>query len=104
MGSLDRKVVLVTGSNTGIGYETVKALLQSEKLYHVFLCSRYVARGQQALEQLQKECPAVANTVQLLQLDVADDESIQKAYDEVKTTVGRLDVLINNAGIVPSMP
>lgn len=93
------KVVLVTGGNNGIGYETVKALLQSEKAaYHILLGSRSLEKGNRAIETLHQECPQATNTVELVQLDVTSDESIEKAFEQVKSNHGRLDVLINNAG------
>jgi NAD(P)-dependent dehydrogenase (short-subunit alcohol dehydrogenase family) len=92
------KVILVTGGNSGIGYETVKALLQSKKPYHVLLGSRSLEKAQAALEDLQKECPQTSNTVQVVQVDLTNDESIEKAFEQVKHNPGRLDTLINNAG------
>lgn len=93
-----RKVVLVTGGNNGIGYETVKALLESEKPYHVLMGSRSLQRAESAIETLKTEVPETSNTVEILQLDLTSDESIEKAFEEVKGRHGYLDVLINNAG------
>ncbi|KAI0100873.1 NAD(P)-binding protein [Nemania sp. FL0031] len=92
------KVVLVTGANNGIGYETVKAFLQSPNRYHVYLGSRSLEKGKKALEKVQSECPNTTNTVELLQLDLNSDESIERAFEVIKDGRGRLDVLINNAG------
>ena len=93
------KVVLVTGANGGIGYETVKALLESNKSkYQVFLGSRSVKKGKLAIEKLHEEVPETRSTVELIQVDVTSDESIQKAFDQVSASPGYLDVLINNAG------
>ncbi|KAM5354716.1 hypothetical protein ACJ41O_001363 [Fusarium nematophilum] len=92
------KVVLVTGASNGIGYETVKAFLQSPNPYHVFLGSRSLQKGNDVLQQIRAECPGVTNTVELLQLDLNSDESIEKAFEVVKNSYGRVDVLINNAG------
>ena len=94
-----RKIALVTGGNSGIGYETVKALLQSEKPYHVLLGSRSVDKGKLALETLRKECPESTNTVEMIQVDLTSDESIEKAFEQVKSSSGRVDALINNAGM-----
>jgi len=100
MGSAEKKIVLITGANSGIGYEAVKALLESNKAqYHVYLCSRDLEKGKKALEQIRAEVPSVTSTVELLQLDVTDDDSIKKAYEHVQSTQGRLDALINNAGM-----
>ena len=93
------KIVLVTGGNNGIGYETVKALLQSEKAYHVLLGSRSPEKAKLAIETLHKECPELTNTVEAIQVDLTSDESIEKAFEQVKASSGHIDVLINNAGV-----
>jgi hypothetical protein len=94
-----RKIVLVTGGNNGIGYETVKALLESQKPYHVLMGSRSIEKAKTAIEKLKAEVPETSNTVELLQVDLTSDESIEKAFEEVKGKHGYLDVLINNAGM-----
>lgn len=93
-----KKIVLVTGASKSTGYEVVKALLQSDKPYHVFLGSRLLERGQQAVATLQKECADSSNTVEAIQVDITSDLSIEKAFQTVKASVGRIDALINNAG------
>lgn len=92
------KVVLVTGGNNGIGYETVKAFLQSDKAYHVLLGSRSLEKAKLAIETLHKECPESTNTVEAVQVDLTSDESIEKAFEQVKASPGHIDALINNAG------
>jgi NAD(P)-dependent dehydrogenase (short-subunit alcohol dehydrogenase family) len=92
------KIVLVTGANSGIGYETVKTFLQSPNPYHVYLGSRSLETGKKALQRIQNETLSAVNTVELLQIDLSSDESIEKAFEVVKEGPGRLDVLINNAG------
>lgn len=93
------KVVLVTGGNNGIGYETVKALLESDVTYRILVGSRSIDKAKTAIESLQKECPESKSTLEVVQLDLTSDESIEKAFEQVKTDVGYLDVLINNAGM-----
>ena len=93
------KTVLVTGGNTGIGYEIVKALLQSDKAYHIFLGSRSLDKGKIAIETLHKECPESNNVIEAVQVDLTSDESIEKAFEHVAASFNKLDVLINNAGI-----
>ena len=93
------KVVLVTGGNNGIGYETVKALLQSEKPYQILLGSRSLEKAKLAIETLHKEFPESTNTVEVVQVDLTSDESIEKAFEQVKASSGHIDVLINNAGM-----
>ena len=93
------KVVVVTGANDGIGYEAVRAFLESDKAkYHVFLGSRSVEKGQAAIERLHQEVPQPNGTVELLQVDVTSDESIEKAFEQVKAKPGHIDALVNNAG------
>ena len=97
------KVVLVTGGNNGIGYETVKAFLQSDKAYHVLLGSRSLEKAKLAIETLHKECPESTNTVEAVQVDLTSDESIEKAFEQVKASPGYIDALINNAGMHTSL-
>ena len=97
------KVVLVTGGNSGIGYETVKAFLQSDKAYHVLLGSRSLGKANLAIETLRKECPESTNNVEAVEVDLTSDESIEKAFKQVKASPGHIDALINNAGMHTSL-
>ncbi|KFY21295.1 hypothetical protein V493_07515 [Pseudogymnoascus sp. VKM F-4281 (FW-2241)] len=113
------EIILVTGASKSIGYEVVKALLQSDESYHVFLGSRSLERGQQAVSTLRnecadslgprekgcalKECPSCFNVVEAIQVDIASDLSIEKAFETVKASVGRIDVLINCAGVIKDL-
>ena len=93
-----KKVAFVSGANSGVGYETVKALLQSHKPYHVLLGSRSIQKAKLAVETLRKDCPDTTNTVEILEVDLTSDESIQTAFEQVKASPGHVDALINNAG------
>lgn len=92
------QVVLITGANTGIGLETVRALLKSSQQYHVLLCGRSLQKAQDAAKAIKAEIPQTSSEVTALQLDVTDDESITRAFEEVEKRVGRVDALVNNAG------
>lgn len=92
------RVVLVTGANGGIGYEIVKAFLQSARSYHIFLASRDLDRGLSAVATLKTEVPNSMNTVEAIQVDLTSDESIYESYKRVQSKPGQLDYLINNAG------
>jgi NAD(P)-dependent dehydrogenase (short-subunit alcohol dehydrogenase family) len=92
------QIVLITGTNTGSGYKTVKTFLQCPNQYHVYLGSRPLEDGKKALQELRGETSGATNIVELLQIDLSSDESIEKAFEVVKKRPGRLDVLINNAG------
>lgn len=93
-----KEIVFITGANTGIGYEATKALLQSSKPYHVLLGSRDESKGAAAAQKLKEEAPNTASTVEVVQIDITDDDSIHKAIAYIKEKFGKLDVLINNAG------
>lgn len=94
----DKELVLITGANTGIGLEAVKALFRSPKTYHVLLGSRTPSNADKAIAQLEEEFPHDKSTVEPVQIDIADDESIRKLFEHVESNYGRLDVLVNNAG------
>jgi NAD(P)-dependent dehydrogenase (short-subunit alcohol dehydrogenase family) len=94
-----RKIVIVTGGNGGIGYEAVKALLVSQKPYHILMGSRSLEKAKVAIEALQSEHPEATNTVESIQLDLTSDDSIEAAFEQVKDSHGHIDVLVNNAGM-----
>ena len=97
--SLKSKTALVTGGNIGLGLETVKAL--ASKGAQVFLAARNEEKGTRAVDEVRKLYPSAS--VQLLLLDLASQKSIKEAAAQVKTSVEKLDFLINNAGIM-AMP
>jgi NAD(P)-dependent dehydrogenase (short-subunit alcohol dehydrogenase family) len=94
----EKDIVFITGANTGIGFEVVKALLQSPKGYHILLGSRSLEKGKEAISQLAEVLEGSSNTVELVEIDVTVDETINKAAELVEAKFGRLDALVNNAG------
>ena len=98
MASNDKKIILITGANTGIGYETVRALLQTPQVYHVLLGSRSLEKGNGAKAALENEFPGTKSTIEVLQVDVTSDDSINAAFEKVQAAHGRIDCLLNNAG------
>ncbi|KAL8858262.1 MAG: hypothetical protein Q9178_005274 [Gyalolechia marmorata] len=94
-----KKLILITGANGGIGLELARQLLaDSEK--HVLLGSRSIEKGKTAINELQSLQPK--GTVELVQVDVTSEESVEAAAREVENKHGRLDALVNNAGIAGS--
>ncbi|KAJ7641033.1 hypothetical protein FB45DRAFT_737919 [Roridomyces roridus] len=87
------KIILVTGSNTGIGYSLVELL--AAKGHTVYLASRGEAAGLEAIAKLKQEKNL---DVKFVQLDVTDDASIKAAVATIEKAEGKLDVLVNNAG------
>ena len=90
---MDKKIILVTGSNKGIGYEVVRQLAKLG--YEVILTARDEAKGLEAKKKLKSE----NLDAQFIPLEITDEASIQQAVAKVKSDFGKLDVLINNAGI-----
>ncbi|KAL5584156.1 hypothetical protein FOVSG1_015507 [Fusarium oxysporum f. sp. vasinfectum] len=91
-----RKLVLVTGANTGLGFQIVKAICGSDKGYEVLVGGRSIQKAEQAVKNLKEEFPS--SHLHAIQVDIEDDASIASAFEYVKTKYGKLDALINNAG------
>jgi NADP-dependent 3-hydroxy acid dehydrogenase YdfG len=91
-------IVFITGTNTGLGFETVKSLIQTSQTYTVILGSRSLAKGEEAAEQLRKEFPNTTSTIEVVSIDIESDESIEKVYETISSKHDHIDVLVNNAG------
>ncbi|KAI1137603.1 NAD(P)-binding protein [Hypoxylon sp. FL0543] len=94
----EKKIVLVTGGNTGLGYEIVKALYQTDTPYEIIIGCRTPSKGEDAIAKLRKEVPQSPSSLSVLQVDLNSDESLEKAVGTLQSKYGRLDVLVNNAG------
>jgi NAD(P)-dependent dehydrogenase (short-subunit alcohol dehydrogenase family) len=88
-----KKVALITGANKGLGYEMAKQLAQAG--VKVVVAARDTAKGEAAVEKLKHE----SVDVEFLKLDVTDKEDFPKAAEFIESKFGKLDILINNAGI-----
>jgi len=91
----DVRIALVSGSNRGLGYETLKQL--AKQGMRVILTSRDEPRGQESARRLRSEVGE--DRVVFHQLDVTDLGSVDRLYGFIKGHFGRLDVLVNNAGV-----
>ena len=91
-------VVLVTGANTGLGFQIVRSLYGSKHPFQIIVGGRSIAKAGQAVKDLAAEFPSSSISVWPLQVDIESDESIQNAFEEVQSKCGRVDVLVNNAG------
>ncbi|KAI1803937.1 NAD(P)-binding protein [Daldinia bambusicola] len=100
----EKKVVLVTGGNTGLGFEIAKALCQSETPYEIIIGTRTVSKGEDAIATLRKEYPQSASSLSVLQVDLDSDASLETAIETIENQYGQLDALVNNAGGSFDMP
>ncbi len=89
----NKKVALVTGANKGLGFATAKLLGKSD--YFVMIGARDEERGYEAELRLKSEMIKA----EFVLLDVTDGEHISSAVARVSQEFGKLDVLVNNAGI-----
>ena len=94
------KRIVVTGANKGIGLAIVKRLLKENPDVYVYLGSRDIERGLAAIEQIGLEIgPAAKDRVELLQIDVSSDASVQKAAESIRKSLdGSIYGVVNNAG------
>lgn len=86
----------MTGGNSGLGYETVRAL--AKKNAEVILACRNLAKGMEAIEKIKSEENNII--IQAMQLDLSDLKSVHQFAEEYLNQYKTLDVLINNAGIM----
>ena len=86
------KVALVTGSSSGIGYETALALARDG--YHTFASMRDTSKA----EELKKTANKENLPITVIELDVDNEASIVEAIKKVMSDANRIDVLVNNAG------
>ena len=86
------KIALVTGSSSGIGLETSLALARDG--FYTFATMRDIGKGEKIKECIKKE----DLNIEILELDVDDEESVNKTIKTILEKKDRIDVLVNNAG------
>ena len=92
-------IVLITGANRSIGLETAKQL--SAKGLFVYLGSRDLAKGEAIVKELNEQG---FNNIKAIEIDVTNQESVLAAKNNIEQEHGKLDILINNAGILGTQP
>src|SRR3954463_10182831 len=90
------RTAVVTGANTGLGYETAAAL--AAKGAHVVLAVRNTDKGQAAADLISRRSPGASVAVQ--ELDLTSLESVRAAAEQLRAAHDSIDLLINNAGVM----
>ncbi len=90
------RVAIVTGANSGIGYETAKAL--ADKGATVIMACRSRDKAHKAVENIRRDVPQA--DLPIMRIDLADLESVQEFANTFRSRYDRLDLLINNAGVM----
>ncbi|KAJ3529661.1 hypothetical protein NM208_g9659 [Fusarium decemcellulare] len=95
---LSGQVIIVTGGNAGLGLETIKQLSQHNPA-RIYLAARSEEKAEAAIKQIKEGNPKTS-PISFLQLDLASFASIRAAAETFTKSESRLDILINNAGIM----
>lgn len=93
---LSGKIIIITGANSGIGFEAAREL--ARKGAEVILASRDPIKADQAILRIKEEYPGAK--LKFIELNLTSLESIRKFAEEFKLNYSRLDILLNNAGIM----
>ncbi|KAG6967592.1 hypothetical protein JG688_00006225 [Phytophthora aleatoria] len=96
------KVAVVTGGNSGIGFSTALELVR--KGVHVILACRNAERAQKAVNAIKAELEPETAAVEFLLLDLSDLDSVRAFVDTFQAKFDRLDLLVNNGGILVPHP
>merc|ERR1711953_1291942 len=93
------KHILVTGASSGIGLALCKLLIRDHSCY-VYLGSRNVTKGETAKKTILQEVPDKADMIEVIQIDVGNNDSVQAAAKSLRDRGVKLYALVNNAGMV----
>ncbi|XP_075983661.1 3-oxoacyl-[acyl-carrier-protein] reductase FabG-like [Anticarsia gemmatalis] len=92
--SFKDKVVIVTGGNAGIGATTAEEFAKEGAKVVI------VGRNQENLNKVQKSCEDIGATVLSIKADITKDEEAKSVIDQTVDKFGKIDVLVNNAGLL----
>lgn len=92
------KVVLITGGSSGIGKETAKKFLEQNAIVYI------IGRNKTILQSARGELESTHNSVSTIPADISNPDDCKKAIDIVNEKEGRLDILVNSAGVYVEAP
>jgi NAD(P)-dependent dehydrogenase (short-subunit alcohol dehydrogenase family) len=88
----EKKVAIITGSSSGIGFET--SLILARNGFHTYAAVRNLDKSQPLIDMAKKD----GLSIQAIELDVSNDKSVKDAINKVLSENKRIDVVVNNAG------
>ncbi|ETS82103.1 hypothetical protein PFICI_07105 [Pestalotiopsis fici W106-1] len=100
---LSGKVIIVTGGSSGLGKESVLQLAKHDPAV-IYLTARTKARGETAIEEILQAVPKAKGKIRFLELDLGSLASVKMAAESFLEQSERLDILMNNAGLMASPP
>ncbi|KAI0167759.1 hypothetical protein BJ166DRAFT_480095 [Pestalotiopsis sp. NC0098] len=100
---LSGKIIIVTGGSSGLGKESVLQLAKHDPAV-IYLTARTKVRGEAAIEEILQAVPKAKGKIRFLELDLGSLASVKKAAESFLQQSDRLDILMNNAGLMASPP
>ena len=100
---LSGKVILITGANGGLGYESLIHIAPHNPS-KIYLCARSKEKYETAMKGINERIPGHTDSIKYLELDLTSLASVKKAAEMFLAENERLDILMNNAGIMASPP
>lgn len=96
----DQRIAIVTGANNGIGFETARGMANAG--YVTIMACRSLPKAEEAAESIRKALPQAQ--LEVMELDLSDLQSVRTFADAFRDRFPRLNILINNAGILSYSP
>jgi Short-chain alcohol dehydrogenase of unknown specificity len=96
IGSLEGKTIIITGGSSGIGLEAARVL--SSKGANVIIAVRNLEKGESAAREIKEVYPKAI--IEVMHIELSDLESVKKFAETFALKYSRLDILINNAGVM----
>lgn len=78
----------------------MRALCQSDKPYDIIVASRLLPSAEKVVNSATTEFPSSKSKLHVLEVDIDYDDSIKKAFEEVRSKFGKVDAMVNNAGML----